>query len=102
MPEKPASAEIVLDGEPRIVAVDPDLTVLAGMAITQPMERWVRQLKEGPTYASRVQAARALGKPDVASGAEELLGLAMDPQGVIPLRIQAVKAPASRKDLAPM
>lgn len=89
---------VPLGAAPRMVAVDPDLHLLAGVRVEQPAERWLLQLADGPTPASRVQAARHLvdrGGPDAASALERA---AMDSEAPRVLRREAVKALGKRGD----
>jgi aminopeptidase N len=44
--------------EPRFVEVDPADTVLDSLEVKQPAAAWIRQLNEGATILSRLQAAR--------------------------------------------
>jgi aminopeptidase N len=56
---------IPLKIEPRMVVVDPLLTVLMSKTVEQPTERFITQLRDGPTLPSRLDAAVALGtRPD--------------------------------------
>ncbi|MCB9841611.1 MAG: M1 family metallopeptidase [Phycisphaeraceae bacterium] len=102
-----ATFEIPIAHEPSIVALDPDLHVLADLDIHQPVERWLAQLEHGPTLAARVQAARALGDLDTATTrkdddgdwGEDLNALnawAMAPDAHDSLRIECIKAMARR------
>src|SRR5262249_42052605 len=75
------------------------LAVLAGMKITHPAERWVAQFEEGPTYAARVQAARALGSLQGGAGASELYKFASDRAASASLRVEAAKALAAMRDV---
>ncbi|HYE63801.1 MAG TPA: M1 family aminopeptidase [Phycisphaerales bacterium] len=49
-----------LDQEPVFIAVDPDMHVLAGITIKQEEPALLRQIANGPTLYSRVQACRTL------------------------------------------
>jgi aminopeptidase N len=49
-------------GRPRMVLVDPDLTVLAEITEDKGHDQWATQLREVPTVAARVAAARHLGQ----------------------------------------
>ena len=60
MDARHASMRIPLDTEPDLVAVDPEMNVLAEWTVNQPADRWIAQLDRGPTLAARIQAARAL------------------------------------------
>jgi aminopeptidase N len=87
---------VKLDQPPRFVAVDPNMSVLASMDISQPWERWSAQLEKGPTVYSRVQACRGL-KADNSSGtAEQLRRTAADRNEAVPVRIEAMKALVAR------
>lgn len=100
--ERTASAEIVLDRDPGIVAVDPELTVLANVVVTQPAERWVAQLKRGTTYAAKVQAARAIGQLSSSTGENELVSLALDVKAMPELRVEAIRALEARGNPGPI
>ena len=89
-------ATVRLDGEPTMVAVDPDLTVLAGMDVRQPAAWWLAQLASGPTPASRVLAARGLRGDASTRTLERLRRLAIDPAEPTPLRVEAVRTLAAR------
>lgn len=52
---------VALAGDPEMVCVDPRLTVLMDLSVSQPVRRTIRQLEEGPTTPSRLDAAKALG-----------------------------------------
>lgn len=53
---------VPLPSEPEMVVIDPGLNGLADYRITQPRPLWLRQLADGPTPASRLQAAQQLGR----------------------------------------
>lgn len=86
-----------LDQPPRMVAVDPNMSVLAAMDISQPWERWSAQLEKGPTVYARVQACRGL-RADASSGTAELLRRTASDRGeAVPVRIEALKALVARR-----
>lgn len=60
MDTRSAEITIHLDREPEIIAIDPDMDVLAEIKFEQPVERCITQLAHGPTLSSRVMAARAI------------------------------------------
>lgn len=51
---------VTLARDPKMVCVDPDLHVLMTPKVVQPRARFIAQLREGPTIASRLDAAIAL------------------------------------------
>ncbi len=97
-----ASATFPLAFDPEIIAVDPGMAVLAGLRIGLSPERWVAQFQGGPTFASRIQAARALGA--LGGGAAQgeigsvLFASAMDRAARVELRLEAVRALAAMRD----
>lgn len=95
-----ASARFALKSEPQIVAVDPNLTVLAEFNITQDADRWIAQVQDGPTVAARIQAARALSSISHEHAGIELERLARDGRAQDAERIAAVTALADRDDAA--
>jgi len=98
VPVRGRSAEMTLqaESEPLVVAVDPGMSVLAEMKIDQPDARWATQLACGPTFASRVQAARALGSGNDTRHAEMLRRIAVSIGEPVGLRVEAVKALTAR------
>lgn len=99
MDGKSASATTTLDSEPTIVAVDPELTCLMAFDMEQSPDRWMEQLRRGPTHAAKIQAIRALGKPGRPGASDALLKLVMDTKAVDSLRVEAANALASKGDL---
>ena len=98
---KSASAHFKLPAEPEVIAVDPELHVLARLDIDQPLPRWLAQLRHGPTLAARAQAIDALrslegGLNDEAAAAIE--AIAKDARAHISLRTAAVEALRARPD----
>lgn len=93
---KSAQQSWTLSAEPRIVAVDPDLSVLGEFTISQPEARWISQINSGPTAASRVQAARALGRETSTRTAEVLRIVAGDRNQPWFVRSEAVRALGAR------
>ncbi|MEO0483865.1 MAG: M1 family aminopeptidase [Planctomycetota bacterium] len=97
--EREKTMEFEMGEPPTMVVIDPDLHVLASMTINQPAGRWLRQLVNGPTPASKIQAARHLvdtGGPDAAALLERT---AMDPDAARKLRREAVLALGERNDI---
>lgn len=68
---------VALDEDPRMVLVDPQLTVLADLTVQQPARRFIAQLEGGPTVPSRLDAAAALssfaGRPGVVDALRDCL-----------------------------
>jgi len=97
-----ASASFTLNHAPAIIAVDPRMAVLAGLRIGLTPDRWTAQLAGGPTFASRVQAARALGAIGAEAGSPEigatLFALAMDRSENRALRAEAIRALSAMRD----
>jgi aminopeptidase N len=93
------TARFKLDEEPSVVAVDPEMAVLAKMTITQPPSRWIEQLGLGPTWAARAQAVRALALDSTPAASAALATLARDVKAERRLRAEAAKALAARKDM---
>jgi aminopeptidase N len=91
-----ASAEMELPTEPVFVAVDPNMHVLAECTIEAPAAWWLRQLRDGPTLASRVQAVRQLRAHPGERVTETLRRLALDRGEHVRLRTEAVRALAAR------
>ncbi|MEX2219288.1 MAG: M1 family aminopeptidase [Phycisphaerales bacterium] len=87
-----ASARFTLDAAPAIAAVDPELTVLGRFTIAQPLRQWLTQLERGPTLASRIQAARALGEDDTAASIPALLRAAGDTRAHAKLSAGAIES----------
>lgn len=63
---------ISLGAEPRMVIVDPGLTVLMDLTVDQPAKRFIAQLERGPTLPSRADAAAALGTRRSSAAVEAL------------------------------
>lgn len=85
-----------LPAQPQVCAIDPAMSVLADLRIDQPIARWIVQLQSGPTLASRVQAARALGRAGPGEGAQELRRVADSSSAYKTLRTEAVRALVAR------
>lgn len=96
--ERTAVRRVKLEGEPLVVAVDPELSVLARMTVEQPLARWMAQLDRGPTLASRIQAARALGRESTSISAGLLSRRARDAKAPKALRVECVRALVARKE----
>ncbi|MBX3359531.1 MAG: HEAT repeat domain-containing protein [Phycisphaeraceae bacterium] len=58
--DRAASLDLKLDSAPEFVATDPDMDVMADWKISQPAVCWLKQLKGGPSLASKLQALDAL------------------------------------------
>lgn len=99
MDAKTASATTTLDSEPTIIAVDPELTCLMNFDMEQSPDRWMEQVRRGPTHAAKIQAIRALGKPDRPGASDAMMKLAMDTNAPESLRNEAANALASKGDL---
>lgn len=99
MDGKTASATTTLDSEPTIIAVDPELTCLMGFDMEQSPDRWMEQVRRGPTHAAKIQAIRALGKPERPGASDALMKIAMDTKETESLRNEAANALASKGDL---
>ena len=91
-----AELSLPMDSEPLVVAVDPSMSLLAEMSIDQPASRWATQLVHAPTFAARLQAARALGKSSDTRHAEMLRRIAVNASEPVSLRVEAVKALTAR------
>jgi aminopeptidase N len=99
MQERELTKRVRLDSEPMMVAFDPDMAVLAEMKIAQPAARWIAQLRDGPTYATRIQAARALANDSSTPAADALVATALDRVQHASLRSAAIASLADRGDL---
>jgi aminopeptidase N len=87
---KSDSGRFKLAAEPRLVAIDPNMTVLARMTIHQPTAHWIEQLDLGPTWAARIQAARNI---DASPPALMMLGsVARNAKADPHLRAEAIQA----------
>ena len=85
-------AGVDLPAEPVIVAVDPDLDVLAEVSVARPIAQTMAQALAGPTVASRILAARALGETSFPPASDLLLKIAEDPGLVDDLRTEAIES----------
>ncbi|MDX2018065.1 MAG: M1 family aminopeptidase [Planctomycetota bacterium] len=98
------SLEIPLPGAPAMVAIDPDMTLLAEWTIRPgaglPANATAAQVAAGPTDYSRVQAMRTLGQSPQLAGAEAIEKLVRDEKAPTVLRVEGVRALAARGDLA--
>ena len=97
---KSASLRIPLSARPEMVAYNHDLSVLAELKVDQSASLWLEQLAEGPTIASRIQAARAFANDDGKPGAMLLFAIARDDASQENLRIECVKALEAQGDLS--
>src|SRR5205085_7344475 len=86
-----------LSGQPRLVAIDPDMAVLSRTTIHQSAQSWATQLELGPTWAARAQAIRALGTDSTPAGVSALMRVGRDAHADVHLREEAVKSLAARK-----
>lgn len=93
-----ATARFAMPRSPAMVVVDPELAVLANLTVNQPAERWLVQLERGPTWAARVQAARALGESEDARAGDALLRIARNGREPESLRGEAARAIQKRGD----
>jgi aminopeptidase N len=64
---------VTVPGRPRLVLVDPSLTLLGEIAEDKGHDLWLAQLRDGPTAAARVGAARSLGKSQRPEDREALM-----------------------------
>jgi len=89
-----ATARFPLPAEPTIIAVDPEMHVLAELSINHDQPRWLAQLRAGPTFAARAQAAEALRDADVltSEATDALLAVVRDTRATIQLRQAAIEA----------
>lgn len=99
MDTKSLTKRFKVSGDPVIVSVDPDLTVLADLHINQPAVRFLTQLESGPTIAPRLRAIQALqraGEGEQHNATPEsitaLTRIARDPRADAPLRNAAINA----------
>ncbi len=93
-----AALAIPLAAEPEVVAIDPNLEVLASIEVDAPTPWLVEQALRGPTHASRVRAVRTLSTLDAdAPGATALDAIASDRSRYRDLRSEAVRALAARR-----
>lgn len=91
-----AAAMVRLEQAPVMVAIDPEMAVLAEWTIEAPVPWLIEQLRGGPTLASRVQAARTLASDAWDESAEALRRVALDTGEMVTLRVQAVKSLGKR------
>lgn len=100
METRSTKMEFVLPAEPAVVAVDPEMSVLADVRVDQPVFRWLNQLASGPTYSARAQAIEHLGRAgDPASAGDvnaALAGVVQDGSLHHGLRSAALLALAER------
>jgi aminopeptidase N len=92
--------EVDLEGPPRFVSVDPHQHVLAKYAVTQDPAMWLAGLRDGPSLAARVQAARALAGSGESAASEALRRIANDAKEPRYLRLEAIKALGARGNAA--
>jgi aminopeptidase N len=93
-----ASVEIPSASEPAWVALDPDLHVLAEVTIAEPRRWSINALTQGPTLASRVRAARTLGRDASQTGSGALASVAARGDEHVRVRVEAARALAARGD----
>jgi aminopeptidase N len=83
---------------PDVVAIDPDMTLLAGRIDSRPPQLWRNQLTQGPTVYSRALAAKSMG-PTADYHLRELLAtVAADPQEATTVRQAAVAALGANRE----
>jgi aminopeptidase N len=90
--ERSTTFRTTLDGAPVILAVDPELHVLATLEVEKPQRLWSRQAVDGPTIVARRRAIDALGRlatPDHRALLAEIVRDESVPHG---LRSRAVEA----------
>jgi aminopeptidase N len=93
-----ASGSIRLPAEPRMVAFDPKLTVIAEVNASEPVARSMAIAAQGPTPAARIQGIRALHSDKSESAAAVLAKVAIDTREHPAIRAEAVRALARRND----
>lgn len=93
---KEATQSFPLAAEPTLIAVDPDLSILAEWNVQESVSKWRDLLTQGPTIASKFRAVAAiqkLGWRNVPSDAVMALNsLAKESKDHFSLRIAAVEA----------
>ncbi|MCK4873775.1 MAG: HEAT repeat domain-containing protein [Phycisphaerales bacterium] len=90
--ERSASRRIVLDGQPTIVAIDPEMTVLHKRAYRKPLGWWLAQLHDGPTLHAKRTAAEALSGFDQPRAIDALSSVVLDEDAHWIVRDAAVTA----------
>lgn len=96
---KQATTTLALPDAPRFIALDPDLTVLAALSITQPEAAWLAQLADAPSVQSKIDAARGLAAPGATAATEALRTLARTAGAPVQLRCEAAQTLADRGNL---
>lgn len=98
---KAFTLSVPLPSEPVMVAVNPNLEMLANVVVNQPRERWLYQLRAGPTLAARLQAAQHLGtraESDSDVAVEALRIIVADPHEHYGLRKESATALGNLKN----
>jgi aminopeptidase N len=90
------SFEVDLEGPPEFVAVNPQLSTLGAFEVAQSPEQWIAQTQNGPTLVAKIQAIRTLSKQTDAAGNEPLRRISADASAPAFLRVEAIRALASR------
>ena len=98
--ERTNRVELAIDAEPTMVAIDPQLAVLAELSIEQPVSWLVEQLERGPSLPSRVHAARHLADIDLAEAHDALLAAARSKVQHVRVREEAVRGLGGHGDAA--
>lgn len=99
---KEASASFPAEAAPLFVALDPDLTVLADLKITQAPGAWVAQAAKSGSFGAAIQAVRALANDKSTAGADVLENFAFDKSAPDVLRVAAVRALQHRHEYGRM
>ncbi|MBL9140661.1 MAG: HEAT repeat domain-containing protein, partial [Phycisphaerae bacterium] len=95
MRNRTARMQVVLDGPPQAVWIDPWLDALKTLEVDQPAEWTLAVLKSGPTIAAKRQAMATLGKTDTPEARAALVQVASDAALRHSLRAAAVETLAA-------
>lgn len=90
-----AQRQVELDGPPTMIAVDPMLDVLKVLEVTHTPALLTEQMNNGPTIATRRQAARALRSTDTSEVREALAQVVRDGTVRLSMRIEAAETLAA-------
>jgi len=90
--ERSTSFRAELDGVPDVVAIDPDLHVLATMDVTKPQTMWLAQATAGSTIVARRRAVAALGDTETSESRSQLVAIVADKDRHYALRNAAVES----------
>ncbi|MFO0857623.1 MAG: M1 family aminopeptidase [Phycisphaerales bacterium] len=93
---KTETFEVDLEGPPQFVAVNPELSTLARISVSQSPEQWMAQLASGPSLISKTMAIRALASEKDAAANEQLRKIASDKASPAFFRVEAVRSLARR------